>query len=254
MVTGKILAFLKTLMSLQLYKITNGKIILRAREGNTTVTLTYDIPTGSVTLVSEEVDASMSLARFGRDTNVNEWGFYLQLDKSNDLAIMNTMVYNGISYDLSLLPTSQEVGISPHLAIAIPLAVVLGQALLNTLIATVLTITVAGVVYVIATSVTQELSRNRPNNHFMAQLRNGQLFIGNGITLATSQRRVRGGLDVWSPTSALARAVIPGSAVGPQNHYRNGSRRDRNFDHFHPNPRTGGHSFFAHGRNGLRNL
>lgn len=257
------LALLDTIDEFTIVEHNDETVILRAREGNTTVTLNYDIQTNYLTLISQEITDSAPGIRRGANIDISEASFYLEVD-SESLLALNTFEHNGTSYYLpelqtlvehteniaDLYPLPQE-GAIVALSISISLTAILGAALIRALVAAVLTIVVGGVTFVAGHAVTQELSRRRPNNHFMAVLRNGRLYIGNGVTLAVAQARLRGRQDVWSLTSVLARRAAGGTtAEGPENHFRRGSRHSRFFDHWHIAGRRGGHSFFGHGRPG----
>jgi|GEM_PF-5655262 len=132
------------------------------------------------------------------------------------------------------------------------LAVIIGRVLFATIVATVATIVIGGATYVIATAVAQTLmnnSRNYVHHSAIMELNSHSLFIGNGISNAQARSRISIGLDVWSHTSANARAAIPGAAEPfPQIHGAVYDHRKSGqfFNwHWHPTPRTGAHSFFG---------
>lgn len=134
-----------------------------------------------------------------------------------------------------------------------PLAVILGQALINFLIATTITVVIAGVTYILHSAVVNDLNRQRQFRHFRAMIIVGNLGIGNGLTPAQAGTRTSQGHDVWSVSRADARLVAGGaSAIGPENGVRNGWWFNTYFSHFHRFNRNGSHSFFGNGTQGQR--
>ena len=60
--------------------------------------------------------------------------------------------------------------------VAIPIGVIIGQALLNFLIRALLTITIGGIIFAEVENLLAEISRQSTHNHFMATLSGGRMF------------------------------------------------------------------------------
>ena len=227
------------------------RIVLMAREGYTTVTLVYDRANNFVSILSEEADDGDGFARAGMPV-AYVTGLRLDLELEN-LTVIHPLEYRGGIFDISEEVPVRIGGYGGTERVAIPIGVIIGQALLNFLIRALLTITIGGIIFANATNVHADLSRQTQHNHFMAALRGGQLFIGSGINLSMAQTRLRARQDVWSRSDGLAwQAANTGGGFpeGPENHWRTGRRTNLYYDHWHIPHRAGGHSFWGGGRAG----
>jgi len=132
-------------------------------------------------------------------------------------------------------------------AVVLPIAVVLGGALVSHLIAISAAMVIAGVTYYVATKVISRLKRSDPY-HYMAKLRSGKLWIGNSVSQSRAAAHLRAGGDIWSRSNSLAWTVANKAGkytpTKAEVHGNGGSY----FYHFHAqdahNKRVGGHSFF----------
>lgn len=96
-------------------------------------------------------------------------------------------------------------------AFLIPIAVVVGEALLEHLIAMGLAFVIAGVTYTLASEIVPTL-RNKNYDHYAAYLKTKEgVYIGNPISLSEAISRLNGKdfetNNVWSKTSGLAKKV-----------------------------------------------
>ena len=149
-----------------------------------------------------------------------------------------------------------------RMAGSIRLILVIGQALMKTLIAMAATITVlyAGeeIRHALASEVVEKLEK-KENLHYMALLneemtsmgRIKKLYIGNAFeTTGEAAAWLRGGGNVWSKSSALARMVAntAGGAIGPEIDSYSSISVQLGHDyyyHYHIIGRIGGHSFYG---------
>nr|WP_302599039.1 hypothetical protein [uncultured Cellulosilyticum sp.] len=149
-----------------------------------------------------------------------------------------------------------------RMAGSIRLILVIGQALMKTLIAMAATITVlyAGeeIRHALASEVVEKLEK-KEYLHYMALLneemtsmgRIKKLYIGNAFeTTGEAAAWLRGGGNVWSKSSALARMVAntAGGAIGPEIDSYSSISVQLGHDyyyHYHIIGRIGGHSFYG---------
>lgn len=220
-------------------------ISVMARLGDVTSIVTYEWDSNNVTMTTKELDP------LTRSNNVIfETDFNLELDLHNNFEVLNTIDYEGSTYYLSDLPILDEYVDSKAATATIAIGAILGASLLNWLIAASLTIVIAGVTYVVLSTVSNELHNNKQRNHFMAAIRNGKLYVADGLTHSQAVARLKGKQDVWSVSSAHARGIANPGAIGPENHYKNGSSNDLFYWHYHLAGRIGGHSFYGFGLSG----
>ena len=149
-----------------------------------------------------------------------------------------------------------------RMAGSIRLILVIGQALMKTLIAMAATITVlyAGeeIRHALASEVVEKLEK-KEYLHYMALLNEEmtsmgkikKLYIGNAFeTTGEAAAWLRGGGNVWSKSSALARMVAntAGGAIGPEIDSYSPISVQLGHDyyyHYHIIGRIGGHSFYG---------
>jgi len=95
--------------------------------------------------------------------------------------------------------------------------------------------------------------------HFEAFRRNGDVFIGAGLTDAEAAARLRNRQDIWSVSREYAQSAAAQASgtllfgrratpFGPSNGANTGRQSNLYYDHFQPNPRpiSGGNAFFGY--------
>ncbi|MCL1934896.1 MAG: hypothetical protein FWF57_00730 [Defluviitaleaceae bacterium] len=227
----------------------NQRAVLQTSSDGLLATLYFDMHTGLVTIsYEEEEQQNNSLIRnFGNTFNIvnDELSFYLEIDIDNNFEANDVVSY---------IEDAQIFGNNPRersVIIGVSLATILGAALFATLVATVATRIFNNITHVIATSVVTTLRNNSRQDHYMAELWGGQLYIGNALTFAEARARLVGRRDVWSRDASLARAIAGGNvAVGPETGALTGWHMNMYFMHYHLPGRNGGHSFWGNGEPG----
>lgn len=136
-------------------------------------------------------------------------------------------------------------------AFLIPIAVVVGEALLEHLIAMGLAFVIAGVTYTLASEIVPTL-RNKNYDHYAAYLKTKEgVYIGNPISLSEAISRLNGKdfetNNVWSKTSGLAKKVAKEAGGGREPVFDSPHGSYPKFlPHFHKWNRSGGHSFYSY--------
>lgn len=178
---------------------------------NANVTLSINIETNEIKVISKELDAD-------GNEQINEYS----IDTENAVAgetleATFTDLETGEKYDVN----SEELKAS-FVWFAIPIGVVIGEALLAHLISIGLAATISGVTY-IAISEFLKKDRSKKYNHYMVHLDNKKKFlgVGNGISATKAASRLKSGLSTWSTSKSNAQSVAKkgspiGKALGPE--------------------------------------
>lgn len=132
---------------------------------------------------------------------------------------------------------SQEAKAS-ILPLAIPLGLVITPAVMNALFQAGGIIIVSGVAHVIET----KAKKNKNYSYFQAQLSNGGLYIGKGISKGSAVSRLKSGKDIWSSTKSRAKSVaaganLSGSPIHEVDQYKGKPKKGRYY-HWHPYKRA----------------
>lgn len=101
---------------------------------------------------------------------------------------------------------SQEAKAS-IIPIAIPVGLIITPAVINALFKAGGIIIVSGVAHVIET----KAKKNKNYSYFQAQLSNGGLYIGKGISKGSTVSRLKRGKDIWTSTKSRAKSVAAGA-------------------------------------------
>lgn len=248
--TKDISSILKGIDEVKIIEDNEEKVTVTGREKNTIVTITYDKNTSDVTMISEELNLNT------KKILTEENNFNIQIDQ-NDLEnfeIDSTIEYQGKNYDLEKTPNFSEYK-QARFAVAVPLAVALGESVIIWIITQFASIVIAGVTYVLATGIIEKI-KNKQYDHYQAELKDNNLYIGNSITFETATARLLSS-DVWSKTSSLAAKVARAAGknkapVGSENHAATGSKKGLYYNHYHTYNRKGGHSFYGSGIRGKK--
>lgn len=159
-----------------------------------------------------------------------------------------TNIETGKSVD-TLHNTTGEV--TPQLVFLVPLGVIIGEALLASLIATAVAIEFGGVAYATISAIKDRV-KNDKYDHYAAKIVQGNVWIGPSLSLAQASARL-GGIsiqenNVWSKNSTLASAVARAAGGGrkPEGPELQVEQKEGIFYyvHYHTWNRAGGHSFF----------
>lgn len=132
---------------------------------------------------------------------------------------------------------SQEAKAS-ILPLAIPLGLVITPAVMNALFQAGGIIIVSGVAHVIET----KAKKNKNYSYFQAQLSNGGLYVGKGISKGSAVSRLKSGKDIWATTKSRAKSVAAGANLsGPPIHEvdkANKKPKKGRYYHYHPHDRA----------------
>lgn len=167
-------------------------------------------------------------------------------DKEIDATFTN--IETGESVD-TLHTTTGEV--TPQLVFLVPLGVIIGEALLASLIATAVAIEFGGIAYATISAVKDRV-KNDKYDHYAAKIVQGNVWIGPSLSLAQATARL-GGINtqennVWSKNSTFASAVARAAGGGrkPLGPELQVEQKEGIFYyvHYHTWNRVGGHSFF----------
>jgi hypothetical protein len=145
--------------------------------------------------------------------------------------------------------------IRPHLVWFAPIGVIIGQFLLEQLLAIGTAVVIGSLTWAAAESVAMSLRNRQDHDHYAARIMQNDVWVGPSISLSQATIRLTSfngdadalGNDVWSRTQSLAAKVakIAGGGrnepVGPEIH---GVLGRGYYYHFHTWNRVGGHSFF----------
>lgn len=124
-------------------------------------------------------------------------------------------------------------------AFAIPIGLNLGAWALNALFHAGAMIIVSGTAFVVASKVPK---KDKRYNHFEAVVKNGTVYIGNGLSSSKATSRLRKGKDTWSVSKNQANNIVKtvkaGKPVGPEVDKSNGKPRRGYYYHYHPANRS----------------
>lgn len=183
----------------------------------------------------------------------------LYSDPTNYKVILNQVTNSKIDASFIDIETDEEIStvhtstgeITPQVAFLVPLGVVVGEALIAALLASAIAVTIGGIVWTTVGSVKEKI-RNEQYNHYMAKIMQGNVYIGNAISLTQASSRLAGispaDNNVWSKNSALAEqvALLAGGGkkpIGPELQVEQVPNVFY-YVHYHTWNRAGGHSFF----------
>ncbi|QHQ81831.1 SAR2788 family putative toxin [Bacillus subtilis] len=137
-------------------------------------------------------------------------------------------------------------------AFLVPIAVVVGGALVEHLVAASLAIVIAGVTYTVATKVRSKLKKKKKYYYYAATLNKNKtnMYIGPALSKKQAVSRLRKG-DVWSVSKSKAKNVAQTAGggrkpVGPEIHNKKDGKIKKGtyYYHYHTYNRKGGHSFY----------
>ncbi|MGJ7034601.1 SAR2788 family putative toxin [Anoxybacillus eryuanensis] len=207
-------------------------------DGHATVSLSMDKDTREFTVKSVETDS---------EGNQVEKEYKVDVQQATEYGIVATFtdMNTGEKYEIN----TNELHAS--FAFLIPIAVVVGEALLEHLIALGLAFVIAGVTYTLASEIVPTL-RNKNYDHYAAYLKTKEgVYIGNPISLSEAISRLNGKdfetNNVWSKTSGLAKKVAKEAGGGREPVFDSPHGSYPKFlPHFHKWNRSGGHSFYSY--------
>ncbi|MGE6230498.1 SAR2788 family putative toxin [Paenibacillus chitinolyticus] len=223
-------------------KSTYGKDGSPEELDSVTATMTLDKETHGITLVTDETSEV---------SGKNERNYKVVLNdvKANgDINATFTDIETGQSYLI------EQDKLQASLVWFIPIGVIIGEWLLSQLLAAALAVTIGGISYVVVSEIATTLRNDNKYDHYMAKIMQGNLWIGNSLTLPQAVGRlvnpmfVSGGEDVWSRNYTLAAEVakVAGGNRTPVGPELTCNQIPGNFyyTHYHTWNRVGGHSFF----------
>ena len=207
-------------------------------DGHAIVSLSMDKDTREFTVKSVETDS---------EGNQVEKEYKVDVQQATEHGIVATFtdMNTGEKYEIN----TNELHAS--FAFLIPIAVVVGEALLEHLIAMGLAFVIAGVTYTLASEIVPTL-RNKNYDHYAAYLKTKEgVYIGNPISLSEAISRLNGKdfetNNVWSKTSGLAKKVAKEAGGGREPVFDSPHGSYPKFlPHFHKWNRSGGHSFYSY--------
>lgn len=130
----------------------------------------------------------------------------------------------------------------------IPLVVIIGEVLLDYLISISATIVISGIIYAIASEITDDIVWDDPD-YYMAQVTGGEVYVGSAIDFSTAVSRATSRKDVFCKNNSKAKSLANAAGnwsvpIGPEVH---GSWDPEYYWHYHPGnqltqPRS--HEFF----------
>ncbi|MBF2627652.1 hypothetical protein [Listeria marthii] len=124
-------------------------------------------------------------------------------------------------------------------AFAIPVGINLGVWALNALYHAGAMIIVSGTAFVVASKATK---KEKKYNHFEAVVKNGTVYIGNGLSSSKATSRLCKGKDTWSVSKNQANIIVKtvkaGKPVGPEVDKSNGKPKRGYYYHYHPANRS----------------
>lgn len=187
------------------------------------VVLDINLDEGNVTLDSTLLD---------EDGNKHIKKYNVLIDEANKDSVKATFVdtETGKKY----VYDSEEL--SASWAIAIPIGINIGRALLATLFAAGAAITIGGVTYI---AYKEFKKKKKSYSHYMASRQKSGLFIGNGLSKKNAVKRLKKQLDTWStskrnaqtiakqasPISKIVGAEIDKNGKGKHYHYHPADRK-----------------------------
>lgn len=203
---------------------------------NATVSLSLDKGTNEFTVTSIETDSQ---------GNQVEKEYKVDVENATEDGIVATFtdMGTGEKYELN----TNELHAS--FAFLIPIGVIIGEALLEHLIAIGLAAVIAGVTYTVASSVSETL-RKKQYDHYPAYIdkKKDRVMIGNKpLTLDEAASRLKGAPpynDVWSTDSVKAFKVAAKAGNGKPPIHDSAHGGEGYLPHWHIYNRSGGHSFY----------
>ena len=203
---------------------------------NATVSLSLDKGTNEFTVTSIETDSQ---------GNQVEKEYKVDVENATEDGIVATFtdMGTGEKYELN----TNELHAS--FAFLIPIGVIIGEALLEHLIAIGLAAVIAGVTYTVASSVSETL-RKKQYDHYPAYIdkKKDRVMIGNKpLTLDKAASRLKGAPpynDVWSTDSVKALKVAAKAGNGKPPIHDSAHGGEGYLPHWHIYNRSGGHSFY----------
>lgn len=206
-------------------------------DGHAIVSLSMDKDTREFTVKSVETDSEGNQVE-------KEYKVDVQQATENGIIATFTDTNTGEKYEIN----TNELHAS--FAFLIPIAIVVGEALLEHLIAMGLAAVIAGVTYTAASSIADKL-RKKQYDHYPAYINRKKdiVMIGNQpLTLEEAASRLKGKdpyNDVWSTDSVKAFKVAAKAGNGKLPiHDDPHECKDGYLPHWHIYNRSGGHSFY----------
>ncbi|MEW4371824.1 hypothetical protein [Paenibacillus kandeliae] len=245
----------KTINGVQIETIEDNDqyIILKGTKNGASLTLKQDKQTLNISLQGDRSlfknDAQTLASRQQTSSDITDYQVVINEIGNN----------NEIDATFTDLTTKQEIStvhnstgeVTPQVVFLVPLGVVVGEALLAALLASAIAVTIGGIVWTTVGSIKEKI-RNQQYDHYMAKVMQGDVYIGNPISLTQASNRLAGisPLDnnVWSKNSASAKQVarLAGGGIEPIGPELQVEQQPNIFYyvHYHTWNRAGGHSFF----------
>ncbi|MEC1625384.1 SAR2788 family putative toxin [Bacillus mojavensis] len=206
----------------------------------------------TVTAEVDKEDATAIVTSVEKDENGKdiEKKYEVDIEEANGNDIVAT--FRDIDTDQVYNVNTKEAQAS--FAFLAPIAVVVGGALVEHLVAASLAMVIAGVTYTVYSEVSKKIKKQKKYYHYAATLNkgNGKLYIGPALSQTQAVKRLKSG-DVYSLSKSKAYTVAKKAGhgkkpVGPENHRINpktGKKRKGDYYwHYHAYKRKGGHSFY----------
>ncbi|MED4163132.1 SAR2788 family putative toxin [Halalkalibacterium halodurans] len=140
------------------------------------------------------------------------------------------------------------------IAFAIPAGILLSKSALTALYHAGGMIIVGGVAFVAANQLTGSKAKNKKRdkkyNHFQAAIRNGDVYIGRGLSLSGAVKRFKSGRDTWSVSSNQAKQIAqranPKKSPYKEVDRKDGKPRKGRYWHWHAgNKKPASHAFYG---------
>lgn len=182
---------------------------------------------GILTLNKETYEISLTTSEKSKKTGENKTDYKINLITGTNEKIEGTIIN---------LETDEKFEINTDgVSASIPLivGVVIGAELLANLIGLGLAVTILGVTYL---TYTEFIKKSKSYSHYMAILKDGKLWVGNGLTLAKAASHLKNGGNTWSTSKTnsqnVAKTASPLSqAIG---HEIDGGNPSGKYYHYHP--------------------
>lgn len=225
---------------------------------------TYEITLETVEKNSQKLDSSLSN---GKDSDVATNNsvtsavkrYEVTLSDYNSKSSVENFsatyfdVKTGEEFVVNPKDTEHSGTITPNLVWLLPIGVIIGELLLQQLLAMATAVVIGSITWVVADAIATRL-RNESHDHYAARIMQGQVWIGPSISFSVAKARLVSfngdadapGNDVFSRSLSLAVKVAKEAGggkepVGPEIHGQLGMGY---MYHYHIWNRVGGHSFF----------
>lgn len=207
-------------------------------EGDT-LYATLDKTTNQVTMQAVEKSKTKFLGvPIGEDKITN---YEVKIDNADENNISATISDTETHKEFKIRKSNHDKVIA-QAVVLVPVLEILGQALLEYLIAATAVLIIAGATYYVASTIAEEL-RKRSYDYYQAELRSGQVYIGPAVDYNYALAAVEIGGNIFSRTQTLAKnlATAAGSGYrGPEIH----GTGSNYFWHYHP--KYGMYAEYAH--------